>query len=370
MKSFNFKIEKTDLAISSIKGVVKNKGKVVNAFGFRATETGIEQAKPLEDFPYSSLHANSFPNPFAFQGRNNLLVINGDIPYYLLKDSYGTPYLEQMSLGGSYKEPAGNELSSNGLYSFADLGDYFVACNGINTLYGSFLTGTYYKARASITTCCLYKGRVIYAGFDPLNTFNDDWLTFFNSYEDASFNEIPGWRKNYIMITPVDTDPFWLFNPPDEKVKTLFRNGEIHFAPILDDSQILSVGQLNNDLHIYTNTSIHVGKINLDPIPSFSRIQSFQYGLHNQGSIYISPEQHVFVGNNKKVYGFGIDKFEYDFRDVLINLSEYSKVLFDKNEGDYYIVDGSFSFLLNSHGLTEVADVPSALYCEDKTFKF
>ena len=265
MKSDVHTIEGKKLALSSVHGKVKNKGKVTEAFGFRAVESGLEPYIVLPSPEFDNTPFTTFPDPQVFQGRLHTLLISRDLPYVLEGNN-----LTLLSLGGEANQAGNSELSSNGMYSYVDLGDYFVAVNGSITLYGSFLTNTFYIASPSISCCGTYKGRTVYAGFDSSNTFNHDWKDFFS--QDAESINVEGLRRNYIMLCPVDTDPFWLFNPPEEKVRDLLKNNEIMFAPIPEDSQIIGVGGLNDELFVYTNKSIYSANLIQSPTIAFSKI--------------------------------------------------------------------------------------------------
>ena len=363
MKSSNFEKEGKDLALTPVRGKVKKTGKVTKAVGFRTVMTGLRQYQALPDVPFiSEVITSVFPEPQIFQGRLHSIIIMDEKPYRIDGDT-----LVAMSIGADNSASNTNALTSNNIWTYADLGDYFVIANGNKVIYGNCLTDTYYIARPRISCVGMYKGRVAYAGFDQDSTFNQEWIDFFQEFEESI--PVVGLRQNYVMLCPVDTDPFWLFNPPTARVKALIESSEIMYAPIRTESQIIGIGELNNGLMVYTHNEVYTSNVISQPMFAFSRIKTMDFGLLNQGSIHTAVNKHLLVSNTNRVIAITDSFDEMEYEQQVQELDNDCRVLHDQNKDDYYIVDGSYTYLLTKFGLTEVAGDIASLYNKNITYK-
>lgn len=304
--------------------------------GFRLGKAGLEKYE-LKENPLPSttdlLYSWPFPQFITGEGYNFLIVRDSvvnheDIVYYISDDHETVTHIfsvDQLTFG------------QGGLMEVADFGEYAFLTNGVIMIYWDTALSTWQEITSSTTipmmkTVCNFNGQAV--GGNIVDTWHDCDETYYV------------WSKIGDMdFTPDEWNTAGYRRDP--------HGGEVYHVRKLGDAVIG-----------YSSKGITLIKPVSEPVVSFGFAEIDDIGLINKGAVACSEKVHVYVGEDyriKRLTNEGLEDLGYEHYisqltndDIIVN--------YDKKLKDFYISDGSKTFLLSPKGLTEIPQHPSALW--------
>jgi len=159
---------------------------------------------------------------------------------------------------------------------------------------------------------------------------------------------------------------------------TLDRRGVAGYKHAEFRGGVHEVKQLGNGVVVYGENGIGFLKATTAPITTFGYNKIAAFGIMNEGAIAGNEFIHVFVSNEGDLYRVtyegGMPKLEVlGFRhlldsdsDVIVSFLPGSN---SEATGDFYISDGSYSYLLTSYGLSQANQIPTSVVRVDGVAK-
>jgi hypothetical protein len=348
MRSFIQEISK--LVIDPSHGRTSGIGKVTDVYNFKATAHGLELYTPFEKtFQGYGTH----PYPYIFEGREYTYLFTGANIYVIDGSTL-------LIMGKAKEEHSGAPNTLRQVApSFADLGEYFVISDGIKTYYGSGRSRVYSEAYTNISAVAEYKGRLILAGIDYNSAWSPSWISYFNQ-QDSTPAEA---SKSTIIVTPVMSDYFWLFEEPTDRVRDLMYNNEtfLHKAPFND--QIVKVAPLGESLVLYGEKNTALVSMIIQPAIALKNAGLLDTAINIESSPLFTINDHLCLNSKGDLIVINSEGLkDLGYRDIMSILDNTVKILKDRITNEYYITDFTNVFCLNEFGLTRVKDSFTALY--------
>jgi len=335
--------------LSPERNIPVNSGYLWSAFGFRIGRDGIEGYDHSTNNPLSGsvdmLYSWPFPQWVSGERYNFLVirdsVVNMEDKVYVVTDDYVVTHIfncDQVTFG------------TGTLMEVADFGEYAVMVNGVVMIYWDAALGDWHEIRSSATfpmmrTVCNFKGMIV--GGNVIGVWNGGTLTY-DAWHDCD-------DKFYCWSNIGQAD----FTPGQDNVAGYRRDpygGVVYHTRRLGDSVIgySSKGVVRMD---------HVS----DPAPTFRFTELDDVGLLNQGAMDGNLQRQVYLGKDyvlREVTSEGVKELGY--YQYMDNLEGDSDIIinYDKARKDFYISNGSTTYLLSPYGLTQVPQHPSALWTD------
>jgi hypothetical protein len=132
-------------------------------------------------------------------------------------------------------------------------------------------------------------------------------------------------------------------------------------------STIHRVLPLGNGVMVYCSDKIFYMKAVSKPEPTFGIVPLKSFGIPSTFCAEGDEHEHLFINSNKEVWRIGEDlKIEYlGYREFINAMSGTLIITKNENFGDYYISNGSKTYLLSLQGLSEWFQYPTSLVWED-----
>lgn len=124
---------------------------------------------------------------------------------------------------------------------------------------------------------------------------------------------------------------------------------------------------LGNGVMVYCSNKIFYMKAVSLPEPTFGIVPIADFGIPSTFCAEGDEDGHIFVSSNKEVWrvkeGPKLERLGYkEYMDLLTGIIVISK---NPNFGDYYISDGTKTYLLSQYGLSQWFQYPTSLVWED-----
>ena len=315
--------------LSPLRVTPTNSQLLYECLGYRLGKAGLEQYEVKYNFlpPAIDMHY-SWPFPQFISGeRYNFLIVRDSLHdnVYTVSDD-----MDSVSLIASVD-------NSGTLMEVADFGKYAIMVNGVAIIYwdelsGSWLTATSLSTVPMLRTICSFKGQAI--GGNVVSDWYDCDETFYVWSRIGSIDftldksNISGYRRC----------PF---------------GGTVH-----------NVRRLGNVVVGYSSKGLVVIEPVQSPSVTFGFVEVSNVGIINQGAVNGNYDHHVYVGEDyilREVTNGGVKDIGYErYIEQLTNGDII--VSYDKKLNDFYISDGTKTFLLSPSGLTEIPQHPSAVW--------
>jgi len=224
----------------------------------------------------------------------------------------------------------------------ADFGEYALMVNGKVTIYRDTLTDTWVLALAQtkvplMGTICNFKGQAVGGGVT-------------SSWYDCD--------EHYIIWSKIGELDF----TPDEKNTAGFRRDP--FGGIVQH-----VKRLGDLVIVYGSEGI-TGMVPVaDPAATFGFKELYEVGIVNKGAVSGSILHHLFVNSNYElceVTNKGVNVLGY--KEYISRLAGKDIIVsYNQSARDFYVSNGTITFLYSPYGLTEVFQHPSSIWYSENS---
>lgn len=306
--------------------------------GFRCGKAGIERYKTLTNpLPPAVNVKYSWPFPQYIIGEKfNILVVRDTTAHadyvYSLNDEHTV-----VNLIATIDQPT---YGIGTMMEMADFGKYVFMTNGAAMLYYDVDTDTWPIMITSsviplMRTVCNFKGQAV--GGNVVRSWKECDETFYV------------WSK----IGSMD------FTPD--------RRNEAGYRRCPYGGVVYNVRRLGDGVIGYSSRGITLLHPVEAPAATFGFKELSDVGLLNQGAINGSYMRHVFVGEDYKIREVTSEGVkELDYERYMRRLVGSIIVSYDPSTKDFFIGDGTTTFLLSPKGLTEIQQNPSAVWRRNK----
>ena len=226
----------------------------------------------------------------------------------------------------------------------ADFGEYAIMVNGVIIIYWDAILLDWHEIRSSATvpmirTICNFKGQAF--GGNVVGLW--DGISAYTSWHDCD--------ETFYIWSKIGELDF----TPDRKNTAGYRcdpyGGEVYHVRRLDNAVI---GYSSKGVCAFSPAK-----------QTFSCTELSDVGLINQGAMDGNLHRQVYVGIDYKVREVtkqGIKNLGYSY--YISDLTGTIIVSYDKLNEDFYISNGTTTYLLSPYGLTQVPQHPSALWLD------
>lgn len=219
----------------------------------------------------------------------------------------------------------------------ADFGEYAFMTNGVIMIYWDVTLVDWHEIVASATipmmrTICNLNGQAV--GGNIVSAWHDCDDTFYI------------WSK----IGEMD------FTPEDDN--------EAGYRRCPYGGTVYHVRKLGNSVVGYSSKGITLLNPVKDPVATFGFKGLSSTGLVNRGAMDGDEFRQVYVGEDlivREITGQGVK--ELGFQHLMERLDSGDIIVsYDKSKGDFYISDGTNTYLLSPYGMTEISQHPSVVW--------
>jgi hypothetical protein len=306
---------------------------LTECYNMRLGALGLESYQPLTH-PITDTLQQNWPFPQVLVGEKyRILVVRDTInlvdSVYEIEDDYSLSWIFDIDT---------LHYGQGTMMEMADFGEYVLMLNGVIFIYydptlAAFIPVTELDNIPLMRTICNFKGQAV--GGNIVS----DW-------HDCGENHVVWSRIGEMNFTPD------LMN-------------EQGFKQMPWDGQVYRVRRLKDVVMVYCSG----GVMKMYPVQAPSATWGFDemsdIGIPCESAIGGDIYGHAYVGNDSWVYT--VDK---EYKITKVGYKEYideldpTKIVVQKdaNMKDYYISDGSKSFLLTATGMTEIYQSPSAVW--------
>jgi hypothetical protein len=347
----------------------RNSGFATELYNTRCGVAGLE-VPPLIIYPISGAPVVSWPLPQLIKIKGlttsvtDLFFLSSTNPQYLYKvnSDYSLTIINSMS-GSSPLD-----LGTPGRYTIADFGWYQVwhttahptaityryFDDDLNTWYWrKYEGGGELPEYANITCVANFRGQLV-AGLlsgassvDGTKTYMVAWSRI-GKVDIAQMFESSG--------DNIDKD-----SGVDLYKRT---SGNYRIGPNTVPRRVLPLG---NGVMVYCSDQIFYLRAVSSPEPTFGVVPIFKFGIPSTFCAEGDEHEHIFISANKEIW-----RIKEDLKTERLGYKEFitamsGTLIISKNEdfGDYYISNGSKTYLLSSYGMTEWFQYPTSLVWED-----
>lgn len=377
------------------------------AKGFRAVN------QPLTDNYLTNTAAldKTWPHPQIFRGKNASYLI-GDTTsatsfVYTLTENVGSDWTVT-SVGNIYKvEDLGNNspnlgtLDTGGSWHFADFYDMVMFFNGSEVIFRSkasdYPTARWWVADNSagavptVTTgAAFWEGRAILGGFNASDFFTTGWQSFFDTWvknvpahilAEWDYTSGPGqnwvwwssiggddvlglYSKDYMVYGAVGTPSDTGFGPDNPYYFELLMRNEAGFRPMPFTGTVQHIIPMGAFAIVYGTNGIAALQNTLNQVPEIS-LPTF--GLHEMGLNTLGIASYSAAGGTDTtqlfideggelwmVQGQPPQAQKLGYQEIFSNMLGNDIVIsFDPNEQEFYISDGTDTYLYGRGGLSK-----------------
>ena len=372
-----------------------NAAGMVALLNVKPTAAGLHRIEAIAD-PTNSVV--SWPFPQLFKGKQ-VTLLAGANSISQLDGSWAPTVISPVD----YKQPgtAYALAGSTSGWQFVDCFGTWVLMNGVDMLFSTGERALYgleakvFGQRAiTIGTGCHFQGRLIFAGFNPVNYWSAEWQAFWSEWSTkiASGFSLPTvMQSNFVTWSTVGgEDAFWpldldraqlgLATGADyggEKPYLLdvLSRGDSGFMPLHGQGSIVRVEALANSVMLYGDQAIGA----LVPtqisyadhmINTFGYKHLANFGVASRTAVGGDSRRHVFVDANGYLWaamdsegGPTIERL--GFREFLLPVvNEAFAISHEPNEDEVWIATSTVGFVLTASGLVQCSQRPTSL-CAD-----
>ena len=316
-------------------------------FGFRVGKNDLEGYNQADDDPLAgrlTFHYSwPFPQWLSGERYNFLIVRDSTVDYqdevYLVADDYTVTHIFDVDV---------LTFGASTLMEAADFGEYAIMVNGAIIIYWDVDILDWHEIRSSATvpmmrTICNFKGQAF--GGNVVGLW--DGVSAYTAWEDCD--------ETFYVWSKIGELDF----TPDRKNTAGYRRdpygGEVYHTRRLGDNVIG-----------YSSKGVVTFSPVTKPNPTFACIELDDVGLINQGAMDGNLHRQVYVGTDyivREVTSQGVKELGYNLYisdltdgDIIVNYDRLTK--------DFYISDGTTTYLLSPYGLTQVPQSPSAVWVD------
>lgn len=382
--------------------VPRNSMELVGALNCEARELGLREFVPVTSAISSAELALegvtlSWPNPMIFRGKEKTLLVTATKVFEVDESTW---LLSQYTTYNAHAKSTTKSITSDGVWQFLDAGDTWMLFNGTCTVFHTNLETligatdkVFVQDSVYIETGCYHRGIGLLGGFDSSNFWTGQLEHFIEelaSRHSGRLNIDSDIADNMIWWSSVGGgDLMWLFYPDlvmggltqaghgSDTYPMLidyFIRNESGFAVMPFRSRVRHIKSLGQYVIVYGDDGVvalkhsPLGDVGhtFAVLPLMSNV-----GVKNRGAVGGDEKNHVFVDNRGIVWRLTGDlKLEMlDYREVFGSLSGTIIVAHEESENDFYLGNGTSSYLLTNHGLTQIDQVITSAFHNNGTVK-
>ena len=339
----------------------------------------------------------AFPFPQLIKGRGSSWLVDDTDIYDATEAANWT--IAAATTYDAYATGTAKAIISGNAWHLADFGKSFALFNGSCIVFKRYNEGMFGGTDPmlvvddiTVQTGCAFNGRMVMGGFSTTDFYNDAWENFLRDKFDQGFGmafpDMLG--TNFVWWSPVGHSAFWIVYPTDTllgivdeadnvphdwdntKLQELMESGEMGFMPMRWQGNVLNTKPLGKGVMVYGDNGVSYMPLKqVDGVSTFGLNDVLPYGVANRSSVGTNtPNQageiteHVFVDEAGWLWrmkaGEAPEKLGY--REFFENMLSSGDIVinYDPIENDYYISDGSITYVLSEGGLFEVNDLPTS----------
>lgn len=315
----------------------RNVQAAIECHNMRIGEAGLEPYIPLTN-PFSNLKY-SWPFPQIIEAKSfAFLIVREDVE---MEDRIYSFTNGVWSLSSVFDVDVAT-FDQGRRFSIADFEDYVLLTNGVVMIRYDIALDAFVPFTSSdeIPLCnsiCAAKGGQAVAGGVR------------SSWHDRGLNSIVWSRIGYMDFTPGRDN------------EAGFRNS---------DSEVYGVLRLEDDVVVYGSKSM--GRLSpvREPAPTLGWKEIASYGICGPYAVGGGIHQHVFVDEDRWIWRVdpGVKLSKLGYQEFMKQLDkDLLTVVYRRTNNDYFISDGTKSFLLTNSGLSSVHQCVSGLIRYDET---
>jgi len=396
MKEFSFSIiGSIAQGIRNKLGAIRSDKGATSIVNMQLRETGPEPyVDVLSIISPSELAANgiviNYPSPQIFRGMGIMLLADGDAIYEVDTTTF---LLTKLIIYDVFDTETIKAIVQDGVWHFADFYDTWFLYNGTSVVFSTshnnigFLPDKIFVQDATtIGTGINFRGRLITAGFNPANFWNEEWqfaIEAMKSNLPSSTTGDEAIKKSFIWWTMIaNGDTLWQFFPQQaftrntkgeftlqgsRFIEAIERN-DMGFMPMPWEGDVYVVKELGGNVVIYGRNGISAIKPVSEPAPTFGLVELHDFGIHSRAAVGGDVRQHIFIDSKGQIW-----RLRADLSTELLDYSEFIQpilsdnigVTYDPNTQEFYIGSDSKGYLLGPQGMTEIHQLVTSIINED-----
>lgn len=284
-------------------------------------------------------------------------------------------------------------FQGNGPWHIAEFGASYILTNGVDVIISApdtvvpgaqLLVGF---SDSAVSSCCSFRGRVIY-GLDLKNPlFGASWDTFFESWSETetTFN-FALLNKNDPLLSMVawsgiGENTFWPFTAQGAETGQIPSGGwdrftmpllfewmdrnDWGFCPLQAQGAVLCVRALRSSVIVYgVNGITAMVPVNAGDTGTFGFKRLAGFGIASRSAVGGDEDQHIFVDKSGYLWRItdSLELTRLGYREFLDPMLGTEVVIsYDCREKDFYISNGVLSFVLTESGLGSTGQFPTEL---------
>jgi len=335
----------------------------------------------------------SFPFPQLIKGRESSWLADDTTLYTATEGANWT--IASVTTYDAYAPGTAKAITTGNAWHIADFGKTYALFNGSCIVFKRFSEGMFGNTDPTLVvdditvqTGCAFNGRMVMGGFSTTDFFNNAWENFLRDKFDLGFGmtfpDMLG--TNFVWWSPVGSDAFWVIYPEDTllglvsegdniphtwdktKLLELMESGGMGFMPMQWQGNVLNTKPLGKGMMVYGDNGIsYMPLTQVDGVSTFGLQEVLPIGVANRSAVgsNMMGTEHVFLDEagwlRRVKIGEQVENLGY--REYFENMLDASDIVIthDPIEEDYYISDGSETFVLTKGGLFEVNDLPTSV---------
>lgn len=242
-----------------------------------------------------------------------------------------------------------------GPWSFVDAHGFWVACNDANILIRmpDSARRVYKMPNTVATSCCEYKGRMFFAGFNGGTDYGifgtlEPNMVWWSAIGGGNVVEL--FRKNFRNVTSIDA---------------LIKRNDSGYSVMPWQGTVTQLAPLGQGVVVFGTQGVAALIQYGAPVPTFGTKNLIdQVGLVSRGAVGVAPDRVVFVDTSGNVWAI----YE-DFRTERLGYAEYFEPLldqdivvsYDRHRDEFWLVSPEKCYILNRFGLGENNKLPTTI---------
>lgn len=350
----------------------------------------LEYAKNLKPTEFGCVSPEALYNPFAdtiahpypqlFRGEKTTLLAGATTLKTVTESNWSTASVSLQS----------GTISTGGPWQHASFQDLYFLTNGTTFVWkipSNASAGT--VATTSITANAIlnHGDRLIIGGLAGSWFSGNRWLSAFNTWKETApeyrlSHDSMAFSNNWVVWGEYgggsDDTPFHVlmsmlgfmgdsaFDRIEPILQSLMEQNKIGMAPMRSPGAIMHLAPLGSDVAVYSATNVAT----LTPVESGTYIEQEhkRIGILGRAACGGTRAEHVFLDNNGNLWrwqaGDNIKLLGYD--EFFTTFDSDTVISFDPVEWDYWITDGSYTYILSRTGLGGPLDYkPTSLVRDD-----
>ena len=337
-----------------------------------------------------------YPFPQMFKGRDFILLCFETTIYVVNADWTYT----QIITYDAYTPANAKAITAGEAWNFVDYGSQsWFLFNGACIVFKSKLeefTGTdsnkaFVVDDVDIECGCTHRGRHLMGGFDPVSFWKDDWDTFWDDwidkYEEITDNLPDNLRdnvkNNFIWWGQIGGgDALSLFFPnvvrlgvtddessydEDERpmLFDILEKNDGGFLPVHWQGKVYQMLPMGKNVILYGSEGIGALTLELDPIPTYGYKELTNFGTFSRLSAGGDDKGHMFISTKGDLWSINmeLEVRKLGYNEYLSSIVNSDLVIqYEPYLNDYYISDGTDSFMLTKDGLCKIRECVTSLF--------